>query len=142
MAEEVLAAAGIGRLAHQLQVLSELCESLTIRLLELEERVAAVDLHIEPLLAARVAGAAQLSEETELRLDDTEERLGRLEGWLAGLERSSMGRSLGARSQAGHSWNRQRLEEPVEHEEPVFLDEQECDPFVEPDVEDDQRLIA
>ena len=77
------------RLAEQLRVLSELTETLTYRLLELEERLASQELRVGPLLdvaAADPVGAALVQEEMELRLDDTEERLSRLEGVLNGLD--------------------------------------------------------
>jgi hypothetical protein len=77
------------RLAEQLRVLSELTETLTYRLLEVEERLASQELRVRPLLDAAdgdPAGAAVLQEEMELRLEDTEERLSRLEGVLSGME--------------------------------------------------------
>ena len=77
------------RLAEQLRVLSELTETLTYRLLEVEERLASQELRVRPLLDAAggdPAGAAVLQEEMELRLEDTEERLSRLEGVLSGIE--------------------------------------------------------
>lgn len=86
MAPEVSAASGLRRLADQLQTLSELTESLTYRLIELEEKVAAVDLRLEPLLLGAVVDSATLTDDTELRLDDTEARLARLEAVLTGLE--------------------------------------------------------
>lgn len=87
MAPEVSAASGLRRLADQLQTLSELTESLTYRLLELEEMVAGVDQQLQSLQHSHARDAALLVEGTELRLDDTEERLSRLEGLLSGLER-------------------------------------------------------
>jgi hypothetical protein len=85
MAPMVLAASPVQRLADQLQTLSELTESLTYRLLELEEKVAALDLRLEPVLERAAAAAPVLADDTELRLDDTEERLARLETMLSGL---------------------------------------------------------
>jgi hypothetical protein len=91
------AAAPLPRLAEQLRVLSELTETLTYRLLELEERLASQELRIAPLLegaAGDPAGAAVLQDEMELRLEDTEERLSRLEGVLSGLETPASGTPL------------------------------------------------
>lgn len=82
------------RLAEQLHVLSELTETLTYRLLELEERLASQELRVRPLLDAvggDPAEAAVLQEEMELRLEDTEVRLCRLEGVLSGLETPASG---------------------------------------------------
>jgi len=62
------------RLAGQLRALSEITETLTIRLLELEERLEAQELRLEPLQF----------EHTDLRMEDTENRLCRLETLLAG----------------------------------------------------------
>ena len=62
------------RLAAQLRALSEVTETLTVRLLELEERLLAQESKLEPLIA----------EGTEFRMADTEDRLSRLEGLLSG----------------------------------------------------------
>ena len=62
------------RLAGQLRALSEVTETLTVRLLELEERLLAQESKLEPLMA----------EDTEFRMADTEDRLSRLEGLLSG----------------------------------------------------------
>lgn len=62
------------RLAGQLRALSEVTETLTVRLLELEERLLAQESKLEPLMA----------EDTEFRMADTEDRLARLEGLLSG----------------------------------------------------------
>ncbi|MDA0216375.1 MAG: hypothetical protein O3B32_04685 [Cyanobacteria bacterium] len=61
------------RLAGQLRALSEVTETLTVRLLELEERLLAQESKLEPLMA----------EDTEFRMADTEDRLARLEGLLS-----------------------------------------------------------
>lgn len=89
MAPEVSATKGLMRLADQVQALSELTESLTYRLLELEEKVAALDLTLQPLMQQSLGqgdATAQLVAETELRLNETEERLARLEVLLSGIE--------------------------------------------------------
>ena len=74
------------RLASQIQTLSELTESLAFRLLELEERLVAQELSLQPLLEAEVAVPGEAASDTELRLEETEERLARLETLLRGLE--------------------------------------------------------
>ena len=72
------------RLADQLHALSQLAETLTIRLLELEERLQLQQERLEPLLdAAQGADTAQ-AEALDLRLDETEERLSQLEALLQG----------------------------------------------------------
>ena len=70
------------RLVEQLNALSQLAESLAFRVVELEERLAATELKLKPLLEASLP-AAQLHD-TELRLEDTEERIARLESLLNG----------------------------------------------------------
>ncbi len=146
MADAVSAPAGIGRLAHQLQALSELSESLTYRLLELEERVAVLDRMVQPLLAASIGASAQLSEEAELRLDDTEARLSQLETLLSGLEHPSS-------PQAQHedpTFDPFSDRDAVADDDQLFLDEQaevsriddEIQEFPADDFDDDQRLIA
>lgn len=91
MASETLTAVSAGqpleRLAGQLQSLSELTEALAYRLLDLEERLAAQDRRLQPLLEGPAAADPQMAD-TELRLDDTEERLTRLESLLSGLDTS------------------------------------------------------
>lgn len=77
------------RLAAQLHSLSELTETLAFRLLELEERLAAHDLRVQSLLESQLPATADSTADTELRLEDTEERLARLESLLLGAETSS-----------------------------------------------------
>lgn len=138
MTDSVSAPAAIGRLAHQMQTLTELCESLTIRLLELEERVVSLDHQLLPLLAERRADSVQSAEETVLCLDDTEQRLNRLEGLLAGIQSPTASLEL-----AESGWHDQPQEEPSDEiETPLFLDEQNSERFLDEDFEDDQRLIA
>jgi len=130
MTDSISASAAIGRLAHQLHTLSQLSESLTYRLLELEERVVALDQLIQPLLLARTADSAQLGEDAERRLDDTAARLTRLESVLSSLE---------------------GFREEVATDDQLFLDEQaqltaidgdEVQEFPADDFDEDQRLIA
>lgn len=94
MAVELKAADCTKRLADQLQTLSQVAEAITFRLLELEERLAAQELRLEPLLQGNAASKGVLADETELRLDDTEDRLARLEGLLKGIENQGVGRHL------------------------------------------------
>ena len=74
---------GQERLAEQLNTLSQVVETITYRLLELEERLALQESHLHDL--KQTVGSQQLSDGAELRFDDTEERLGRLESLLNGL---------------------------------------------------------
>lgn len=72
------------RLADQLNTLSEVVETITYRLLELEERLAAQDLCLRDLFEE---GSSQPPRPAalEFRLDDTEERLLRIEAMLTGI---------------------------------------------------------
>ncbi|MEB3354326.1 MAG: hypothetical protein VKM34_08840 [Cyanobacteriota bacterium] len=94
MAVELKVADCTQRLADQLQTLSEVAETLTFRLLELEERLAAQELKVQSLLEAQGGALGDMAEDTELRLGDTEDRLARLEGLLSGLESPSAARHL------------------------------------------------
>jgi TolA-binding protein len=84
------------RLADQLQVLSQVAESLTYRLLELEERLGGQEHRISERLAEVTAQEVAQGEAMELRLDDTEERLARIEAALQGLDRPGGSRHLQA----------------------------------------------
>jgi hypothetical protein len=88
------AAEASGRLAEQIHTLSELTETLTYRLLDLEERLAAQEQRLEPLLQAGRLDAAEAAADLELKLGETQERMGRIEALLAGLERGESGRHL------------------------------------------------
>jgi hypothetical protein len=81
------------RLAEQLNTLSQVMETLTYRLLELEERCAAQELQMRAFTERREAGT-ELGEETEWRLDDTEQRLQQLESLLSGLDGTAVTRHL------------------------------------------------
>jgi hypothetical protein len=78
MASELTAADVTHRLADQLQVLSQVAETLTFRLLDLEERLAGQELQLK----GGSAGSDLIADGTELRLAETEERLTRLESLL------------------------------------------------------------
>lgn len=71
--------AGSIRLADQIERLSEVMETLTYRMLELEERLA---LQEDSGVASGEAAAA-----LERRLEESAERLARIEVMLAGLDR-------------------------------------------------------
>jgi hypothetical protein len=94
MAVELTVADCTQRLADQLRTLSEVAETLTFRLLELEERLAAQELKVQPLLESQSSPQGLIAEDTELRLGDTEDRLARLEGLLSGLESPGAARHL------------------------------------------------
>ena len=82
MASELTAADVSHRLADQLQVLSQVAETLTFRLLDLEERLAGQELQLQPLLHGGAAGSGLIAEDTALRLAETEDRLAQLESLL------------------------------------------------------------
>lgn len=125
------------RLATQLQTLSELTESLAFRLLELEERLAAQELRIESLVQLEGAESGH-GADTELRLDDTEERLARLETLLSGLASPGAARQAAgvlplsrperdAQGDLSFSPDAELAEEPFyEEDEQPFMDEQPC----------------
>jgi uncharacterized coiled-coil protein SlyX len=79
------------RLADHLRVLSEVAETLTYRLVELEERLAAQENQLQRLLQDQ---DSVIGEEIDDRLADTEERLARIEALLRGVERPSSTRHL------------------------------------------------
>ena len=124
------------RLADQIHTLSELTETLTYRLLDLEERLAAQEERLEPLLQSRRVDAAEAAAGWELRLGETQDRLGRIEELLAGLERADSGRHLQALQRpriARESLGRAELEAVAEAEElpeDPFYDEGE-QPFMD-----------
>lgn len=87
-------------LSSQLVTLSELTEALTYRLLELEERLAAQDRQISGLQTASDALTTELGEAIEERMQETEDRLSRIEGLLQGGEGISPPRALRALSRS------------------------------------------
>lgn len=77
--------ASILQLADQLQRLSEVAETLTYRLVDLEERLLRSEQTLDQRLGdADAPAAAALHDDVDLRLLETEERLQRLEGLLQG----------------------------------------------------------
>ncbi len=72
------------RLSEQLHALSRVAETLTVRLLELEERLLLQQERLQPLFEAAEAIDPDRSEQIDQRLDDTEQRLAQLEELLHG----------------------------------------------------------
>lgn len=72
------------RLVDQLNTLSEVVETITYRLLELEERLAAQDLRLRDL-SQEGSSEPTRPEAMEFHLDDTAERLLRIEAMLTGI---------------------------------------------------------
>lgn len=85
-----------GRLADQLHAIAAVTETLTYRLLDLEERLGAQEQRLETLLQDRGARDTAAAEGLEQRCGETEDRLARVEALLAGLERPGAGRHLQA----------------------------------------------
>ena len=79
--------AGSFRLADQIERLSELMETLTYRMLELEERLVLQ----EEQLAAQEPSEGVSGEAFERRLEESAERLSRIESLLSGLDRVGAG---------------------------------------------------
>lgn len=127
MAAEQSSVEAFKRLALQLQSLSEVTEALTYRLLELDERLASSELMVQSLQAQGGSGL-NLAEDTELRLDDTEARLARLESMLS-ADPAAMAPQLYVVDERDNS------AEADAEPEPVFLDDM-TDPDVVPGMED------
>ena len=108
------------RLSEQLQALSLVGETLTLRLLELEERLAGLEAQLEGLHQQQSSSAS--SESTDV-LAATEERIARLEELLN--EQSPARQPQGLSSSATvHALHRPKAEASVE-----------ADDFSEPDLE-------
>jgi len=116
------------RLADQLQVLSQVAEALTYRLLELEERLGGhedrIGARLEEVADLEASHGAAMDE----RLGDTEERLARIEAALRGLDRAGASRHL------------QAVQPPALQQEPPAslpvaesfdLGQEEVDPFLD-----------
>lgn len=123
----------------QLQLLSEVTEQITYRLLELEERVGAGERSLE-LMRDQGEGPEAVPPAMEGWLEDTEQRLGRVEELLRGPEArgGSTGRTLQAvASPTGqveleafegmdHGDGAESQEHPfLDEDEQLFLDEQQ-----------------
>ena len=129
--------AGSSRLADQIERLSELMETLTYRMLELEERLV---LQEERLAVQDLSGGAsgEAAAALELRLDESAERLLRIESMLAGFERGAAGPGRGtgrlqvlgsAAAQDSHDWPDPDSQEGSQDPDP-FFDEGE-QPFMD-----------
>jgi hypothetical protein len=121
------------RLADQLQVLSQVAEALTYRLLELEERLGGhedrIGARLEEVADLEASHGAAMDE----RLGDTEERLARIEAALRGLDRAGASRHLQAVQPPA-------LQPPALQQEPPAslpvaesfdLGQEEVDPFLD-----------
>lgn len=133
----------VDRLATQLNVLSELLETITYRLLELEERVATQDLRLQAIveqLPDPAASAAAISDDAELRLEDTEERLSQLEALLNGMASPAgavSARHLQSVPPSSGGAEAAALEDPFPEEgEQPFMDELEADLQLDPAIDD------
>lgn len=125
------------RLAEQLHSLAAVSETLTYRLLELEERLLAQEQRFGALEAAHREGGATSEGLISGRLEETEQRLERIETLLAGLERGGSGRRLqaiepisGVRPGDRHERGAQELEAVAEEPEDPFYEEGE-QPFMD-----------
>jgi hypothetical protein len=116
-------AAWTQRLVEQLQLLSEVSETLTYRLLELEERLAEGERELAQL-RDQAQVAAELPPGVEGWLEETDERLARVEELL----RRGGGRSSGGDGNAARPLKAVAPDPFPEEEEQVFLDEQ---PFLD-----------
>ncbi|KEF40955.1 MAG: hypothetical protein ER33_14015 [Cyanobium sp. CACIAM 14] len=115
------------RLADQLQVLSQVVESLTYRLLELEERLAGHERRIAERLEEVAGQESAHGELMDQRLEDTEERLSRIEAALQGLDRPGSSRHLQA---VQPPVLQQELPGP-RHGVPAFEHPEGADPFID-----------
>lgn len=85
-----------GRLADQLHAIAVVTETLTYRLLDLEERLGVQEQRLAALLQGSGGWGTAAAEGLEQRCGETEDRLGRVEALLAGLERPGASRHLQA----------------------------------------------
>ncbi len=82
------------RLVEQLQLISEVSETLTYRLLELEERLAEGERELAQL-RDQARGDAELPQAVESWLEETDARLARVEALLRSGEDRSAGLDVG-----------------------------------------------
>ena len=75
------------RLSEQLEALSQVGETLTLRLLEVEERLDGLEEQLIELIDSRDQGQSQVHNDSGAVLAATEERLARLEDLLSGRGR-------------------------------------------------------
>ena len=130
------------RLVEQLQLISEVSETLTYRLLELEERLAEGERDLAQL-REQAQGAAELPPAVESWLEETDERLARVEELLRRGDARVAGTGMAAarplkavapalsRSAAGPLEGEEADPDPFPEEgeqafldDPSFLDEQ------------------
>ena len=116
------------RLADQLQVLSQVAEALTYRLLELEERLEGQEHRIGERLEEAAGLEAVHGVAMDQRLGDTEERLARIEAALRGLVRSGGARHLQAVQPPALQ---QELASSLMEEEGFDQAPEEIDPFLD-----------
>jgi hypothetical protein len=116
------------RLADQLQVLSQVAEALTYRLLELEERLEGQEHRIGERLEEAAGLEAVHGVAMDQRLGDTEERLARIEAALRGLDRSGGSRHLQAVQPPALQ---QELASSLMEEEGFDQAPEEIDPFLD-----------
>ena len=110
------------RLAQQLHTLSQVVETLTYRLLELEERLSVQDRRLQEL-AETPQPDLGMAVAAQGRLEETEERLKRVEALLNGIEPSTVSPAGPAgRAAEVHDIDGPFAEEP----EQPFLDELEA----------------
>jgi hypothetical protein len=110
------------RLSCQLKTLSELAESLTYRVLELEERLGAQEKEMSSLQGTSAELSASLSSGMEERMLETEDRLERIEDLLQGeVRRPSLARSLRALPICPEEDS--AFTGDIEEEDPIFLDD-------------------
>ena len=122
------------RLADQLHDLAAVSETLTYRLLELEERLAEQERRLTALDRPDPGAGSDASEALAARLGETEQRIERVEALLAGLEHPGPGRRLQAlpgserfsslSEQHGEAIDSEVAEDPFYEEgEQPFMDE-------------------
>jgi hypothetical protein len=125
------------RLGEQLQALSQVSEALMFRLLDLEERLGAVEQQLGSLQASEDHSASGLGVHTDEILALTEERLARLEDLLSGrrqplgglgnsafgLEAGSVAAKATIRAVASPAEREDSFDPFPEEEEQAFMDE-------------------
>lgn len=116
------------RLADQLQVLSQVAEALTYRLLELEERLEGQEDRIGERLQEAAGQESAHGAAMDQRLGDTEARLARIEAALRGLDRSGASRHLQAVQPPAMQ---QELPGSLTEDDGFELSPEEVDPFLD-----------
>jgi hypothetical protein len=103
------------RLADQLQVLSQVVETITYRLLDLEEQALGLQRRLQGLSEAAEDGPPQpaVSAEARQRLDDTEERLLRIESMLSRAAGTAVGGHLSVVETSGPAASVKAIGDPA-----------------------------